>query len=480
MNVKKFTAATSRDALRKVREALGPDAVILSNRPVDGVVEILALDNDDVAALASPAIEEPQAPSFQAFDNDFDPEPVFSRAPAAFAPAAPEPRQPAPRAAAPKLDPFAGQAYVERRAAPAIEPDIPPTYVNRRAPAQEAGIDMAAMTQMMSAAIAQAKESATLEMSGMMNEIRAMRGLMETQLAELSWNATQQREPQKAAVLREMLAAGFSATLARYLIDKMPATKDAADALRWIKTVLARNLTTIANEDDLLNRGGVFALVGPTGVGKTTTTAKLAARCVMRHGPDKLALITTDAYRIGGHEQLRIYGKILGVMVHSVKDEADLRIALKELKNKHTVLIDTIGMSQRDQMVTEQVAMLSESGADVKRLLCLNATSTGETLNEVVRAYQGSGLAGCIMTKLDEAASIGNVLDVVIRQKLNLHYISNGQRVPEDLHLADRAMLVDRAFRNNRHAQAQFGDADLPLMMAAAGNDRSLREVHLG
>lgn len=480
MNVKKFTAATSRDALRKVREALGPDAVILSNRPVDGVVEILALDNDDVAALASPAIEEPQVPSFQAFDNDFDPEPVFSRAPAAFAPAAPEPRQPAPRAAAPKLDPFAGQAYVERRAAPAIEPDIPPTYVNRRAPSPEPGIDMAAMTQMMSAAIAQAKESAALEMSGMMNEIRAMRGLMETQLAELSWNATQQREPQKAAVLREMLAAGFSATLARYLIDKMPATKDAAEALRWIKTVLARNLTTIANEDDLLNRGGVFALVGPTGVGKTTTTAKLAARCVMRHGPDKLALITTDAYRIGGHEQLRIYGKILGVMVHSVKDEADLRIALKELKNKHTVLIDTIGMSQRDQMVTEQVAMLSESGADVKRLLCLNATSTGETLNEVVRAYQGSGLAGCIMTKLDEAASIGNVLDVVIRQKLNLHYISNGQRVPEDLHLADRAMLVDRAFRNNRHAQAQFGDADLPLMMAAAGNDRSLREVHLG
>ena len=472
MNVKKFTAATSRDALRKVREALGPDAVILSNRPVDGVVEILALDNDDVAALASPANDEPLAPAFQAFESGFDPEPVFSRAP--------EPRQPAPRAAAPARDPFAGQPYVERRATPAIEPDIPPTYVNRRAPAQEAGIDMAAMTQMMSAAIAQAKESAALEMSGMMNEIRAMRGLMETQLAELSWNATQQREPQKAAVLREMLAAGFSATLARYLIDKMPATKDAADALRWIKTVLARNLTTIANEDDLLNRGGVFALVGPTGVGKTTTTAKLAARCVMRHGPDKLALITTDAYRIGGHEQLRIYGKILGVMVHSVKDEADLRIALKELKNKHTVLIDTIGMSQRDQMVTEQVAMLSDSGADVKRLLCLNATSTNETLNEVVRAYQGSGLAGCIMTKLDEAASIGNVLDVVIRQKLNLHYISNGQRVPEDLHLADRAMLVDRAFRNNRNAGAQFGDADLPLMMAAAGQDRSLREVHLG
>ncbi|KQZ52418.1 flagellar biosynthesis protein FlhF [Massilia sp. Root1485] len=482
MNVKKFTAATSREALRKVREALGPDAVILSNRPVDGVVEILALDNDDVASLASPAPESEMAaprpnlriqePTF----DDFEPAPAPAPAPRPAARPAPRAFQEAPAA----RQPMHSLYDMDEPAAPAVAP----TYANRRAPQPEApAFDMAAMTAMMSAAIAQAKESAAAEMHGMMNEIRAMRGMMESQLAELSWGATQQREPQKAVVLREMLAAGFSASLSRYLVDKLPAGKDAAESLRWVKTVLARNITTMADEDAILDRGGVFALVGPTGVGKTTTTAKLAARCVMRHGPEKLALITTDAYRIGGHEQLRIYGKILGVMVHSVKDEADLRIALKELRNKHTVLIDTIGMSQRDQMVTEQVAMLTESGADVKRLLCLNATSTNETLNEVVRAYQGTGLAGAIMTKMDEAASIGNVLDVLVRQKLNLHYISNGQRVPEDLHLADRAMLVDRAFRTRRDAAAQIADADLPLMMAGLGNlnnDRSLREVYVG
>jgi flagellar biosynthesis protein FlhF len=486
MNVKKFTAATSREALRKVRDALGPDAVILSNRPVDGVVEILALDNEDVASLASPAPESEMAaprPSLRIQEPSFDDlEPAPAPAPRPAARPAPRAFQeaPAPRA-------FQEAPAARQPAHPLYdmdEPAVAPTYANRRAPQPEApAFDMAAMTAMMSAAIAQAKESAAAEMHGMMNEIRAMRGMMESQLAELSWGTTQQREPQKAAVLREMLAAGFSASLSRYLIDKLPAGKDAAESLRWVKTVLARNITTMADEDAILDRGGVFALVGPTGVGKTTTTAKLAARCVMRHGPDKLALITTDAYRIGGHEQLRIYGKILGVMVHSVKDEADLRIALKELRNKHTVLIDTIGMSQRDQMVTEQVAMLTESGADVKRLLCLNATSTNETLNEVVRAYQGTGLAGCIMTKMDEAASIGNVLDVLVRQKLNLYYISNGQRVPEDLHLADRAMLVDRAFRNKRDAAAQFADADLPLMMAGLGNlnnDRSLREVYVG
>jgi flagellar biosynthesis protein FlhF len=465
MNVKKFTAPTSREALRKVRDALGPDAVILSNRPVDGVVEILALDNDDVASLASPSAESEMAaprPQLQHLDDGL-----------AQPAAAPVARAPIARPAMPSFHD--------------IDEPAPQTYANRRAQPEAPAVDMTAMTAMMSAAIAQAKESAAsaaaAEMQGMMSELRAMRGMMESQLSELSWGTTQQREPQKAAVLREMLAAGFSASLSRYLVDKLPAGKDAVESMRWIRTVLSRNLTTMSDEDAILDRGGVFALVGPTGVGKTTTTAKLAARCVMRHGPEKLALITTDAYRIGGHEQLRIYGKILGVMVHSVKDEADLRIALKELRNKHTVLIDTIGMSQRDQMVTEQVAMLTESGANVQRLLCLNATSTNETLNEVVRAYQGTGLAGCIMTKMDEAASIGNVLDVVIRQKLNLHYISNGQRVPEDLHLADRAMLVDRAFRSKKDAASQLSDADLPLVMAGLGNlnnDRSLREVYVG
>ncbi|HWJ95165.1 MAG TPA: flagellar biosynthesis protein FlhF [Telluria sp.] len=441
MNVKKFVGQTSRDALRKVREAIGPDAVILSNRVVDGSVEILAVAGEDVASIATPSHESEMAAPRPAF---FAPEPAPAPAP---------------------------QSYAERRA-----PAAP-------APAREPSIDMAAMTSMMSAAIAQVKESAAAEMSGMMSEIRAMRGLMENQLAELSWGTTQQREPHKAAVLREMLGAGFSAILSRYLIDKLPPGKDAAESLRWIRSVLARNISALADESAVLDQGGVFALVGPTGVGKTTTTAKLAARCVMRHGPDKLALITTDAYRIGGHEQLRIYGKILGVMVHSVKDEADLRIALKELRNKHTVLIDTIGMSQRDQMVAEQVAMLNASGANVQRLLCLNSTSTAETLNEVVRAYHGSGVAGCIMTKLDEAASIGNVLDVLVRHKLQLYYISNGQRVPEDLHLADRAMLVDRAFRAKRESVAQLRDADLPVVMAHTGNvhkDRSLRGVALG
>jgi flagellar biosynthesis protein FlhF len=451
MNVKKFTAPTSREALRKVREALGPDAVILSNRAVDGIVEILALAGDDAAALAPHSADSPMSAPAPYLD---------------LAPAAPS------HEAAPSL--------LSQPAAPVVRATPRPAQsVPRVAPTAPApSIDMDRISSMVAEAVASAKASAAAEMTSMMSELRAMRGMMETQLNELAFANTQQREPHKTVVLREMLAAGFSASLARYLTDKLPATRDGAEALQWIRTVLARNINAMSSEAALLEQGGVFALVGPTGVGKTTTTAKLAARCVMRHGPEKLALITTDAYRIGAHEQLRIYGKILGVMVHSVKDEADLRIALNELRNKHTVLIDTVGVSQRDQMVAEQVAMLQGVGTDVQRILCMNATSTQETLSEVVRAYQGSGLAGAIITKLDEAASIGSALDVVIRHKLRLFYASNGQRVPEDLHLADPAALLERAFGGQ--AAPKYGDAELPLLVAGAAQDPMLREVRLG
>jgi flagellar biosynthesis protein FlhF len=312
------------------------------------------------------------------------------------------------------------------------------------------------------------------EMENMMNEIRSMRGMLESKMSEFSWSQTQQKSPYKAELMKEMLAAGFSASLSRYLVDKLPESEQDARALEWIKSVLVKNLSTIDNESEILEKGGIYALVGPTGVGKTTTTAKLAARCVMRHGPSKLALITTDGYRIGGYEQLRIYGKILGVMVHSVKDSADLKIALSELKNKHTVLIDTVGVSQRDKMVTEQVAMLS--GSEVKRLLCLNSTSTGETLSEVVRAYQGNGLSGCILTKLDEAATIGGALDIAIRQKLNLYYVASGQRVPEDLHVANKAYLIDRAFKLKRETSAfKFHTDELPFVLSGLSNKENVK-----
>ena len=169
-------------------------------------------------------------------------------------------------------------------------------------------------------------------------------------------------------------------------------------------------------------------------------------------------------------------------MVHSVKDEVDLRIALEELKSKHMVLIDTVGMSQRDQMVTEQIAMLNGTKFPVKRLLCLNTTSNIETLNEVVTAYRGSGVEGCILTKLDEAAVLSNTIDVVLRQKLKLFYTGTGQRVPEDLEVGNAKSLVESAFKKLADDESsQFEDAELSTLMSmkSAREDASVRDIYV-
>ncbi|KAA1012428.1 flagellar biosynthesis protein FlhF [Paraburkholderia panacisoli] len=316
-----------------------------------------------------------------------------------------------------------------------------------------------------------------------MSELSSMRGMMEEHFAGLLWGERQRRNPARAALTKHLFAAGFSAQLVQMMIDNLPDDIDTMDGgMDWVRSVLESNLPVMEDEDALMERGGVFALMGPTGVGKTTTTAKLAARCVMRFGASKVALLTTDSYRIGGHEQLRIFGKILGVSVHAVKDGADLQLALSELRNKHIVLIDTIGMSQRDRLVSDQIAMLCRAGQPVQRLLLLNATSHGDTLNEVVQAYQRAPdqqpLAGCILTKLDEATNLGGVLDTVIRYKLPVHYVSTGQKVPENLYVGTRKFLIKSAFcipRDNSPFVPH--DDDVPGLLSAL-SARSTAELH--
>ncbi len=448
MNVKKFTASTSREVMRLVKETLGDDAVILSNRSVNGGVEILAVASEYMSSLTAPVFEKEAL-------------------------AAPMPEKIRPASLAPdrksSVASIKSQKFVEKLRSVKEEylPDEPVSATKTTSSVSRKPVKKASDQVRSSKPAAVSPEIIDTRLKHVMAELRSMREMFEAQLAEITWGTKQEREPLRASLMQEMLGAGFSPGMARYLVENLPEKEKVNGGMAWVQRTLAKNLFTVGNEDELLDKGGVFALVGPTGVGKTTTTAKLAARFVMRHGAGKLALITTDGYRIGGFEQLRIYGKILGVMVHSVKDQADLRIALDELKNKHTILIDTVGMSQRDRMVADQIAMLSNTGKDVKRLLCLSATSTGETLNEVASAYKGNGLAGCIMTKVDEAATIGNVLDVVIRQKLMLYYVANGQRVPEDLVVADSQELIKQAFSLKRKTKAySFDNSELPMVVA--------------
>jgi flagellar biosynthesis protein FlhF len=485
MNVKRFFAANSREALAMVRKALGPDAVILSNKAVHGGNEILALDGAEMDHLVAQEslgfangaqlLAKPEVCA--------NPEKMLIGDSAVLGDDALTPE--ALAALANRKNPLHEAEPVFAKPA-VIRPLQFEPEVHKQELVKPAASRMPAIPAVKSAFTAKLSEKVTPEFEKLMSEVRSMRGVIESQLTELVWENTQRRSPTASILLRRLLSAGFGASLARQITENLPQDQAQAQnqdgALNWAKSVLEKNLNTIDDESELLDKGGVFALIGPTGVGKTTTTAKLAARVVMKHGASKLGLITTDAYRIGGHEQLRIYGKILGVMVHAVKDEVDLKIALDELKGKHTILIDTVGVNQRDEMVTKQIAMLAGAGNHIKRLLCINATSTGETLMDVVNAYRGKGLAGCIMTKLDEAATIGSALDVIVREKLRLYYVANGQRVPEDLHVANRKMLVHHAFKLRKSPAGrhfQFRDEDLPLLMAHAA--RALeKELSLG
>jgi flagellar biosynthesis protein FlhF len=272
------------------------------------------------------------------------------------------------------------------------------------------------------------------------------------------------RSPSQTQLLRLMIGNGFSPTLARKLVHRLPQDRDEIQAGHWLLEVLANNLRC-ADKDSLVEQGGVFALVGPTGVGKTTTTAKLAANFAMKHGAASVGLITVDTYRMGASDQLRAFGRILNIPVHTARDSASLVDLLNLFDKKKLVLIDTVGVGQRDRRLAE---LFSALPADrVTRLLVLNASAQPETLEEVVQAYGAGAGSRCVISKLDEAVKCGGVIDVAIRHQLVVEGFANGQRVPEDWHAARSHLLVQKALLKQPSPVFMPDDGELGLLLTA-------------
>jgi flagellar biosynthesis protein FlhF len=359
-----------------------------------------------------------------------------------------EPRQAAP-AAAPMAEPAPRrEAPMVREAAPLREP-----------PALH---DTIALYPDVAAQGADAARSRR-EQAEMMNELRSVRGLIEQRFDALAFIEKLQRQPAQARLTQKLLDAGFSPALIRKLSDGLPA--DMVDESAWAGVVLERNLMTAEAESPLEDVGGVFALVGPTGVGKTTTTAKIAAAFATKYGAGNLGLITLDAYRVAAHEQLRAYGRILGVPVHTAHDRASLEDLLELLAGKKMVLIDTAGMAQRDSRTRELLDMLSHRS--IQRLLVVNSASQGETIEDVVTAYRASSAKGVVLSKMDEAVKLGPALDAMIRHRLKIVGVANGQRVPEDWHRLSANALVQRALRATAGAAYKLDASDVSLVFAA-------------
>ncbi|WP_051242500.1 flagellar biosynthesis protein FlhF [Azohydromonas australica] len=303
------------------------------------------------------------------------------------------------------------------------------------------------------------------EQGEMLNELRSARAMIEQRLDALAYADQLQRNPAQAALSQRLLECGFSPGLIRKLGSGLP--PDAGDPLAWAAGVLQRNLCGAEGEVPLEEECGVYALIGSTGVGKTTTTAKLAAACATRHGPGQLGLITLDAYRVGAHEQLRTYGRILGVPVHTAHDRTSLEDLLSLLGGKKMVIIDTAGMAQRDERTRELLDMLVHPS--IQRLLVVNAASQGETIDDVMHAWRAAQCRGVILSKLDEAVKLAPALDAVIRHRLRVVGVATGQRVPEDWHRLSGQMLVERALRPAGAAVYRLHADDVSLVLCGTG-----------
>ena len=412
MQVKRFFAADMRQAMKLVRDELGADAAIIGNRRIAGGVELTAALDYKLSALA------PRVPNMELEDELRK---TQSRIVTAQAELSLRSEGESDKSTNRQL--FAGLPLT------AAEPLIEPTYAEPRRPAPaptpaSAGVDPRAF-------------------DSMRFELNSLRELMEVQLGSLAWNQLQGSRPAQANLWRRLQRIGLSGPLSRDLLELITDIEEPRQAWRMLLAHLARMIAT--PEVEPLEEGGVIAMVGPAGMGKTTTLAKLAARYVLKYGAQNIALVSMDSYRIGAQEQLKTLGRILNVSVTHVDPGQSLVQALDPLLRKRVVLIDTAGLQASDPALRMQLESLAGRGIKSKNYLVLATTSQKQVLTAAYHSYKRCGLAGCILTKLDETASLGEVLSLAISHELPVAYLTDGPRIPDDLHLPRRHQLVSRA-----------------------------------
>ena len=493
MNIQRFLAPTSREAMSKARRALGDSAVILSSRNTAEGFEVMAAAEESLASLTGAARGLPQ-PAAQAA-----PQP-------AARPAAPVAQSVESDTEALAMSTLSFQDYVRERmlrkrreemgtaAAPVQEAARPAERPAARPVAQPAApaipvqrfnaptgpITMAPAPQPIrtreEAAWAHSEPARFPkdDNNRMAVEISALREMIEERFNTLAWIGSSRQNPIQSQLMHKLIRAGYSPAMARAVLERVPTEAGPAEAVRWVMDVLTRNLKVAAPGAGLVEEGGVVALIGATGVGKTTTAAKMAAQCVKQYGANSVGLITLDTYRVSGYEQLRTYGRMLGVVAHLAHDRAALKDLLNLLSGKRLVIIDTAGLGQRDQRIQDMLDVLDVP--KVKKTLVLNAGSHGDTLDEVLTSFKASSLHGVVLSKVDEAVKLGPALDALIRHQVVLRGVANGQRVPEDWQNADAAALV----RLSMGTQGKSAYDPHPTDMGYFFSQASSRGIDLG
>lgn len=491
MKIKRFIAKNMREAIRQVREEQGADAVILSNRRLNGGIEVVAaVDYDE--ALMQQSLRRASAPVAppQPVERPLAPEPeaVPPRLAAAVTSAGPDraaldhllaefgqpesaPRlSSAPSAPVPEPKPSLSSALPRAVAAAAMTPAFASIARQSQAgtpiglPVGNQAGNLAAAMNAVAVSAPEPEPVSSQAFEALKSELGGMRRMIEQQLSGLAWHDLKTHRPQRLAVLRAMADIGLEPSLARTIADEIPDATTPERARFLPLGMLARRIPV--TKSDIILDGGIVALVGPTGVGKTTTIAKLAARYAERHGLRDIALVAMDHYRIGAQEQLYTYGRLLGVPVYTVSPHQSLADTLLKLADRKLVLIDTMGLSPRDNALAGQVEMLEQAHPKLRAYLVMAANAQAADQDEVVRRFGATQLSGCILSKLDETTRIGGALSVAVRHGLPLAYVTDGQRVPEDIEIAKADQLVIRAMQLARSLPAGIDDETLALQFA--------------
>lgn len=298
----------------------------------------------------------------------------------------------------------------------------------------------------------------------MKEEIQVLKDMLQNQMSGLAWGNFNRNHPHRSELLQRLCKLGIKPSICETILRQLNERESLEEAWKKTLSIIAKGINVA--EEDIIHQGGKIALVGPTGVGKTTSIAKLAARFTLRYDADELALVSTDSFRIGAQEQLKTYGQLLRVPVYIASNEKELASILKRLEDKRLVLIDTAGMNQRDIRMTEQLAMLKNAHQDVKLLAVLSASAQSSAVSEVVDVFESYGLDGCIVSKMDESTSLGGILSVILEHQLTLHYITDGQKVPEDIHPGRVNQLLKTAMGIVREYKDAYDYSDIAMSFA--------------
>ena len=497
--IQRFQAPTAREALAMARAAFGDETLILSNRQLANGVEVMAsteaaLSQQESSVPASSASSAPSMSQTLALPLPLSQASSETAEPVVAAKAS------VPQAAASEqsvnadteqlaMSTLSFQDYVRERML-RRQQDTPATPVAEKAetakpaapsfaapfvaqPAlQAAPVAAAPAVAAPVAAIAQPVQPPAFATAPddtshvVMAELQAMKRLMEDRFNTLSWLGQARQNPLHSNLMLKLVRAGYSPSLARTLLEPLANETDPAAAVREIMLSLECMLGVSTDTPSLVDEGGVFAMIGATGVGKTTTTAKLAAQCARLHGAHSVGLVTLDTHRAGAHEQLRAYGRSIGVVAHLAHDRAELKELLALLAGKKMVLVDTAGIAPRDTRRQELLGLLDLPS--IKRVLVLNAGAHGDTLDEVATAFQPAGTNYAILSKTDEAAKTGPAIDTLIRHRLVLRGVADGQRVPEDWQAPDAAALVRASMRATQRSAFDPRGADMDFYFSPA------------